>query len=208
VPTIQITGGGRTYDLDDSDGRLYHDHLEVRLTRRLWGLLLYLVKNHTRLIPKDELVRKVWERSALNDEAVAQAIRNLRQILGDESRAPSFIATEHGKGYRFIAKVAKISTLSSEARALADQLLNASADPHHVYYIAPMLLHARRLGEEIQASDRFFQAIDVLVGDIDEVRTALTIPEPAHISVNDLQTIVDELESYVSRGESPLTRQG
>jgi hypothetical protein len=77
-----------------------------------------------------------------------------------------------------------------------------STDPSDINYIGQPLLRARRLGKKLSASDRFFSAVDVLVKDIDEMRTSMSYPAPAHLSVNAVEIVIDELESMKQKIES------
>jgi len=188
----KIVSGGRSYDLDLASGRLFREHDEpIPLSPKQWDLLCYLVANRGRLLAKGELIREVWNGAAVTDEVVAQTVRSLRKIFEDDPRTPTFIESEYGRGYRFVADVMRSNaeavevtseTLKSEARGLAGRLLASSGDPHDSNYIAPMLLGARRLGKKIGASAGFFASMDVLIGDIDQMRTSVTYPAPAHLS--------------------------
>ena len=48
------------------------------------------------------LARRVWPETAVSDVVLMVCIRELRQALGDDPRAPRFIETVHRRGYRFI----------------------------------------------------------------------------------------------------------
>jgi predicted ATPase len=54
------------------------------------------------LVPKAALLDAVWPETTVNDVALMICIRELRQALGDDARAPRFIETVHRRGYRFV----------------------------------------------------------------------------------------------------------
>jgi len=83
----------------DGDGK------PLPLTRKAFAVLSYLVAHSGRLVPKDELMEAVWPGTYVQEEILKTYVRKLRQALGDDARAPAFIQTRPGRGYRFIAAV-------------------------------------------------------------------------------------------------------
>lgn len=69
------------------------------------SLLLLLAANADRLLTKDEIVEKVWNGRVVSDAAISSRIKSARQLLGDDGRQQRYIATVHGKGFRFAADV-------------------------------------------------------------------------------------------------------
>jgi hypothetical protein len=53
-------------------------------------------------VTKATLLDTVWPETTVNDVALMICIRELRQALGDDPRAPRFIETMHRRGYRFV----------------------------------------------------------------------------------------------------------
>src|SRR5262249_12743746 len=56
-----------------------------------------------RLVTKDELWQSVWPGIAVSDAALTVCIREIRQQLHDDARAPRIIETVHRRGFRLIA---------------------------------------------------------------------------------------------------------
>ena len=77
----------------------------VSLEPQVFAVLALLVENHERLVSKDEIIEKVWDRRAVSDAAVASRIKSARQALGDDGQSQRFIKTAHGQGFRFVADV-------------------------------------------------------------------------------------------------------
>ena len=75
------------------------------LTPKLLDLLFYFLDRPGRLITKEELLDGVWPGANVTENAMAQAISDLREALGDDASAPTFIRTIARRGYRFIAGV-------------------------------------------------------------------------------------------------------
>jgi DNA-binding response OmpR family regulator len=76
------------------------DSETVRLTRREFELLRYLVQNKNRVVSRDRLLERVWgyERS-VETRSVDVHVGRLRSKLGDAARQ---IETVIGLGYRFV----------------------------------------------------------------------------------------------------------
>lgn len=81
------------------------DGRPVTLTPKLLDLLIYFLDRPARLITKEELLDAVWPGANVTENALAQAVSELRQALGDAAGDPRFIRTIARRGYRFIAAV-------------------------------------------------------------------------------------------------------
>ena len=67
-------------------------------------LLRYLVDHRERVVPRDEIMQKVWEyNSEVSSRTIDVHIAWLRQKLEDNPQQPRHIQTIRGKGYRFTA---------------------------------------------------------------------------------------------------------
>jgi DNA-binding winged helix-turn-helix (wHTH) protein/tetratricopeptide (TPR) repeat protein len=77
----------------------------IPLSPKIIDLLLYLVARQSSLVGKDELFAALWPDVAVTDNALTQAVSELRQALGDDSANPTYIQTVARRGYRFIATV-------------------------------------------------------------------------------------------------------
>src|SRR6185369_4558040 len=77
----------------------------IPLSPKIIDLLLYLVARQSTIVGKDELFAALWPDVAVTDNALTQAVSELRQALGDDSANPTFIQTVARRGYRFIATV-------------------------------------------------------------------------------------------------------
>jgi DNA-binding winged helix-turn-helix (wHTH) protein/TolB-like protein/Flp pilus assembly protein TadD len=95
------------------------------LSGRAVEVLVYLVANRDRMVPKRELMDAVWPRMVVEENNLTQAISNLRRALGDSRDAPAFIATVAGRGYQFVAEVQAFS----DPPAAATTLANAPTEP-------------------------------------------------------------------------------
>src|SRR4030095_2649397 len=78
---------------------------EQVLRQKSQQVLLYLIEHRERSVSKEELLQKVWEGTAVTDDALVQIIVELRRLLGDDARQPRFIRTIPKAGYHFIGPV-------------------------------------------------------------------------------------------------------
>ncbi|HSN54072.1 MAG TPA: AAA family ATPase [Candidatus Sulfomarinibacteraceae bacterium] len=91
--------------LDVESERLLRGREPIELRPKTWQLMRFLAENPGRLLTKDELLDEVWADVAVTPASLNQAIRELRQALGDDAREPRYIQTVHRRGFRFIAAV-------------------------------------------------------------------------------------------------------
>lgn len=103
------------YRLDPAEHRLMRDGKVIPLTPKVFETLCMLVENAGHLLEKDRLMEMLWADAFVEEGNLADNISKIRQALGDSRKAPKFIETVSGRGYRFIADVQKI-----EAKALQD----------------------------------------------------------------------------------------
>jgi DNA-binding winged helix-turn-helix (wHTH) protein len=89
-----MPGGARAFGpflVDRGTYTLTREGQPVALTPKLLDLLLYLVERPATLVTKEELLDALWPDANVTDNALAQAVSELRQVLGDDAAAPTFI---------------------------------------------------------------------------------------------------------------------
>jgi two-component system, OmpR family, alkaline phosphatase synthesis response regulator PhoP len=74
----------------------------VSLAAKELQLLHYLIGNRERVIPREEIMRKVWEYSTdASSRTIDTHVAWLRQKLEENPQSPRHIQTIRGRGYRF-----------------------------------------------------------------------------------------------------------
>src|SRR5262245_15306288 len=101
------------FRLDPADRILLRDGQHVPLTPKAFETLMTLVENSGRVIDKDELLRKVWPDTFVEEVNLAKNVSYLRKVLGGEEAA-QYIETIPRRGYRFVAIVKGISNAHVE----------------------------------------------------------------------------------------------
>src|SRR5262249_27862882 len=93
------------FTIDRVGYRVFRGTDPVDLTPKLLDLLLHLADRAGTLVTKEQLLEALWPDANVTDNALAQAMSDLRDVLGDDPSAPQFIKTITRRGYRFIAPV-------------------------------------------------------------------------------------------------------
>ena len=76
---------------------------EIRpLEPKSFRLLLFLIENPGRALPKEEIMAVVWPDAFVSDNSLARAITQIRKALDDDPKAPRFIRTVRTAGYLLI----------------------------------------------------------------------------------------------------------
>ncbi len=96
--------------LDREDGAARLDGQPLRLGVKAIAVLEALMSQPGRLLSKEKLFELAWPDQAVSDSVLTTAIKELRQALHDNARQPEWIATEHGRGYRFLKDVVPSAT--------------------------------------------------------------------------------------------------
>jgi DNA-binding response OmpR family regulator len=87
--------------LDPAAGTLLQGARPIRLTRKQFRVLEYLMRRRGELVTQEELLEHVWDAAANPFSNTVRAhINALRRALGDTAAAPRYIETVVGMGYR------------------------------------------------------------------------------------------------------------
>lgn len=97
-----------TCALEVGTRRLTRDGEERHVEPQVFDLILHLVESRGRIVPKDELVARVWKGRAVSDATIASRLNAARRVLGDDGRAQRIIATVSRQGVRFVADVTAV----------------------------------------------------------------------------------------------------
>lgn len=99
--------------LDPVERVLLRDGEPLALTPKSFETLLTLVENSGHIVPKDELLRRVWPGTFVEEATLAQNVFTLRKALGDSPEGHLYIETVPKRGYRFTARVQVIEQTSA-----------------------------------------------------------------------------------------------
>ena len=105
------------FELDLAAYQLRKDGRAVRLERRPMDLLILLVQRAGELVAREEIITQLWGDKVVIDfdTGLNTLIRKVRHALQDAPEAPTFIETVAGKGYRFIAPLQDVESMTNSA---------------------------------------------------------------------------------------------
>src|SRR5688500_12340412 len=97
------------FQLDVGERVLRREGEILALTPKAFETLLVLVENHGRLVGKEDLMKRLWPESFVEESNLAQQIFTLRKALGDDKDGNQYIETVPKRGYRFRAPVTSLA---------------------------------------------------------------------------------------------------
>ena len=105
------------YVLDTERAELQGAGGPIPLRRKAFQVLVYLLTHRERVVSTQELLEHLWPEQFVGDEVLKACIKAVRQALGERGRAPRFVRTLYGQGYRFVALVAVQEPLPADRTA-------------------------------------------------------------------------------------------
>jgi TolB-like protein/DNA-binding winged helix-turn-helix (wHTH) protein len=96
------------FRLDAQKRLLLRDGQLVKLFPKEFDTLLALVEKSGQDVKKEELMRRIWPDSFVEESNLTTNISHLRKALGENARQRQYIVRAPGGGYRFIADVKEV----------------------------------------------------------------------------------------------------
>lgn len=112
------------FRIDTEERRLLRDGEPVGLTPKVFDLLLVLVENRGHTLGKDELMRRIWGETFVEENNLSRNISMLRKTLGDRTDESRYIKTVPKLGYRFDPDVQEI--LEDDEEIVIERRVNYS----------------------------------------------------------------------------------
>src|SRR4030095_1062618 len=109
------------FSINSAERILLRDHEPVALTPKASDILLTLVENSGSLVEKDDLMKKVWPNTFVEEGNLTQNVSLIRKALGESASGPQFIETVPRRGYRFVAPVSRTNGSSTALRQEAEK---------------------------------------------------------------------------------------
>src|SRR6185295_12233215 len=81
----------------------------VPLTPKVFDILVTLVEHGGQVVAKDDLMKRVWPNTFVEEGNLTQNISLLRKALGETAGGVQFIETVPRRGYRFVAETVETS---------------------------------------------------------------------------------------------------
>jgi TolB-like protein/DNA-binding winged helix-turn-helix (wHTH) protein/Tfp pilus assembly protein PilF len=107
------------FQLDLKAGELHKAGVKVKLQDQPLRVLALLVDRAGQVVTREELRQRVWPSNVYVDfdQGLNNAIKKVREALGDSADSPRFIETVARHGYRFVATVRAAPAQPAEPRS-------------------------------------------------------------------------------------------
>ncbi len=109
-----------SFELDPARMTLNHHGAPVHLEPQVFRLLLLLVENHDRIVPREEINSVIWDGRIVSDAALASRLRSARSAVGDNGTQQRLIKTIPNTGLRFVGEVTEQHVKTGASRAMAN----------------------------------------------------------------------------------------
>jgi TolB-like protein/Tfp pilus assembly protein PilF len=118
------------FELDQDAGELRRAGTRLRLQEQPLQVLQILLETPGKVISREELQKRIWPSETFVDfdHGINNAIKRLREALGDTAETPRYIETLPRRGYRFLNAVA-VATPNAEVSIAVLPFLSLSSDP-------------------------------------------------------------------------------
>jgi TolB-like protein/DNA-binding winged helix-turn-helix (wHTH) protein len=131
------------FELDTKRFELFRAGRSLKVERMPMELLILLASRNGQLVTREQIAEHLWPRDVFVDteHGINSAIRKLRVVLRDDSDQPRYVQTVTGKGYRFIAPIAKVGDLprGNVAASASDGIAEPTATAAAAAVLAPIV---------------------------------------------------------------------
>jgi len=93
----------------------------VPLNLKSFEILLELIQHHGQMLEKQELLKRVWPDTVVEENSLARSISSLRKALDEQPNEHRYILTVPGRGYRFVASVREVGDGSETVSAFTPE---------------------------------------------------------------------------------------
>ena len=107
------------FDLYPAQQLLREGETPIALGSRAMDILIALVEHAGELVTKDELMARVWPNTFVEETNLRVNVGLLRRALRDGQSGNRYIATDPGRGYRFVAPISVPQQTTATGRAPA-----------------------------------------------------------------------------------------
>jgi TolB-like protein/DNA-binding winged helix-turn-helix (wHTH) protein len=123
------------FEVDLRKGEVRKHGYRLRLQDQPFRILQILLEHPGQLVTREEIQRRIWPADTFVDfeKGLNNAIRKLRDALGDSAEEPRFIETHSGRGYCFIGAVTATNGASQKEKAVLPVEVSVPAPSRSLY---------------------------------------------------------------------------
>ena len=115
------------FELDLDQYELRRNGEPVELQPKVIEVLRYLLEHSDRMVPREELLDRLWPEVAVGEAVLTRAVSAARRALGEQEREEEIIRTIRGRGYRISIPVEGVASEPEEEPEAFDEAAPASA---------------------------------------------------------------------------------
>jgi DNA-binding winged helix-turn-helix (wHTH) protein len=114
--------------IDLARQRVTRSAVEIPLPKLSFDLLVVLLRAAPAVLSNNDLMAQVWPGLVVSPETVNRRVKLLRDALGDDPRAPRYIAGLRGRGYRLVPEVRSVEEAPPRASRQPSPVPSASIE--------------------------------------------------------------------------------
>lgn len=134
------------FNVDLRSGELHKHGIRIKLQVQPFQVLQVLLDHAGEVVSREELQKRIWPADTFVDfdHGLNNAVKRLREALGDDAEKPRFIETLSKRGYRFIGHIQRLPDGSRTAAMPATAVsvdsivvlpfISMSADPEDEFF--------------------------------------------------------------------------
>lgn len=133
MPLYQFSG----FELDSENKTLAFSGKRRDVQSRVMAVLIYLLENRDRPVPREELFDQIWAGRIVTDNALSFVLSQLRKTLMEKRLKKQFIVSKYRFGVQFVGEVEEsarpLTKVSNSPQALesSPQALESSIQIKH-----------------------------------------------------------------------------
>jgi DNA-binding winged helix-turn-helix (wHTH) protein/TolB-like protein/Tfp pilus assembly protein PilF len=127
------------FRLNTAERVLLREGEPVPLTPKVFDILITLVENSGRVVEKDDLMRRVWPSTFVEEGNLTQNVSLLRKALGESAGGAQFIETVPRRGYRFVAPIAQSFSETTATITTSEPPLSANGNGSAQVHATPLI---------------------------------------------------------------------
>jgi DNA-binding winged helix-turn-helix (wHTH) protein/TolB-like protein len=112
------------FRLKTAERLLLRDGEPIPLTPKVFDILITLVEKCGEVVGKDDLMKRVWPSTFVEEGNLTQNVSLLRKALGESAGGAQLIETVPRRGYRFVGKVSESGDDQSHSATAIDAISN------------------------------------------------------------------------------------
>ncbi len=113
--------------------RLRRHDVQRQLEPKAMDVLALLIRHAGKVVSPDEILSHVWQDRVVEENAVHQRISAIRKALDDDTKNPRYIENIPHRGYRTLASIEDLPSVSDSLTASARENLAANTPPFPAY---------------------------------------------------------------------------